>query len=299
MIWRILRTAQVTLSHVFDPDEIPTAATGPVTVTIARLDGTVVSTGAATGPDEAQTYTYPYAGSALLDLFTVTWSATVAGDAITLDQDRLEIVGGHMFGIGDARKQEPALQSVAKYPTTTLVATRIEVEDEAERICDQAFVPRFSRDYLDGSGTASLKLDWPLTRAVRKISITNVTGAAFVDFTAAQLAAVSFGDDGVLRLDSGFFWSITNWWGAYWVPGRRNVIVEYEHGRDAPPPSISRAGRTRLKSMVLESTAASTQKADLPAGAVSALTLPDRDSTGIPSVDAAYSRMSDPRPGFG
>lgn len=299
---RILRTAAVVLSHVFDPDEIPTNADAGVTVTVARLDGTVVSTGAATLGD-AHRYTYPYPGSATLDVLTVTWSATIAGDAVTLDQDRLEIVGGFMFGIAEARAADSALSSPTKFTNADFEARRIEVEDEAEDICGQAFVPRFMREVLDGSGTPALVLAWPWIRAVRKVWTRTMYGDAFVLMDAGQLARVAPGDDGVLRLDSGFFWAATNWiWGPYWPPGRRTVMVEYEHGLDVPPSEIRRAGRLRVKSLMLEPHSALPDRAEriavTEAGTVM-LAMPGRDTTGIPAVDAIYARHLPPRPGFG
>ena len=296
---RILRTAAVTLSHIFDPGEIPTAATGSVAVTLTRLDGTVVASGNATGPDENQAYTFPYAGSATLDILIVTWSATVNGDALTLDQDRLEIVGGHMFGLAEARNFDPksAIADPVKYPTQLLADTRNEVEDEAERICVQAFVPRFARDVLDGTGQPWLKLLNPMLRTVRKVLVATTYGDAMVAFDAGQLSRLPPAPDGVIRLDSGFFWPASAWWsGGVWPMGRSNIIVEYEHGWDRPPATISRAGKIRIKNMLLEPTAAQPDRAE---SASPTLGIPDRESTGIPAVDAAYARVPSPRPGFG
>lgn len=300
---RILRTQAVTLSHVFDPAEIPTDADGTVGVSLARLDGTVVTAGNATGPDGEHRYTYPYAGSATLDHLTVTWTATVAGDALTLDQDQLEIVGGFWFGIAEARKADPALASLGKFPTTDLEGYRIEVEDEGERICGQAFVPRFAREILDGTGRPSLRLRWPWIRTVRKVAISNIYGDPMIDLTADQLRRVAPGDDGVLRLDDGFLWAATGWtWGTVWPPGRRNVLVEYEHGRDVPPADIRRAGRIRIKSLALQPLSALPDRAEriavTEAGTV-LLAVATRDTVGLPEVDGAYARYPDPRPGFG
>lgn len=299
---RILRTQQVTLSHVFDPDEIPTAATGSVTVTLARLDGTVVSTGSATGPDATEAYTYPYAGSATLDILTVTWAATVAGDALILDQDRLEIVGAHMFGVGEARAADPAIADPTKYPTADIAAQRIVVEDEAANICGQSFAPRFAREILDGTGMAHLRLGWPLTRAVRKVSVANTFGLPYIDFTPTQLGLVAPGPDGVLRLDSGWNFGQPWVWGAIWPIGRSNIIVEYEHGLDVAPSEINRVGKIRVKSLLLQARSALPDRAERIAvtevGTV-LLAIPGQDRTGIPEVDAAYSRFKSPRPDFG
>jgi hypothetical protein len=291
-ILRVLRTAKATLSRTFYLDEVGTDATGAVNVTATRLDGTIVEgPTAATGPDANHAYSYAWPGRDLLDELVLTWSATVAGDAIVLDQDRLQIVGGFFFSLTEGRGVDKALASTTLYPTAKLIEKRIEVEDEAERICGQAFVPRFRRVVLDGTGRQGLPLGDPWVRTVRAISIIPTGGGTPTVWTTQQIAAAVPGDDGVLRL-----------WSAWWIPGHRNIIVEYEYGLDYPPPELARVSKLRFKSLLLAN------RVPVPAGAIgdqgqllqaTVAPAPTRERTGLPEVDAVYARFPSPIPEFG
>lgn len=287
---RVLRTAKATLSRAFYLDEVGTPATGTVGVAITRLDGTAVESGNATGPDANGAYTYTFGGRDVLDELVVTWTATVGGDAIVLDQDVIEVVGGFYFGLAEARAADPALSSTTRFPTSALIDRRIEVEDTAERICGQAFVPRFRRVSVNGLGHPALMMPDPWIRVLRSVSVRGVA------FSPAQLATVGISDAGMLYLSQG------------WIPGvpagTRNVIVEYEYGRDRPPSPVRRAAMTHLKSLLLESLsnlpdrAERTITVDAQGGSV-VYGSPDTEHTGIPAVDAAYGKYPPPRPGFG
>lgn len=304
--YRVLRTAQATITRTFFLDELPTDADGSVAVTAARLDGTDVPAlgAAATGPDANHAYTYTFAGLDVLDEVTLTWAATVGGDAITLDQDHVQVVGGFYFSLSEGRGADSALASTTTYPTADLIRIRTETEDECERITGQAFVPRFAREVLSGEARSELRLEWPWVRALRRISIRPSISAAYVDMTADQLAMVAPGDDGVLRMDQGFFWPTTAWsaWGWQWPMGRRNIIIEYEHGLDYPPPDIVRGAKLRFKSIALQPKSRVPDRAErLMTTELGVVTLatPSKDSTGIPEVDAAYQRAPRPVPSFG
>lgn len=279
-LYRVLRTAKATLTRVFYLDEIATDATGFVSVTVARLDGTVVQGPLnTTGPTADHGYSFTFVGSDTLDELTLTWSATVGGDAIVLDQDVIQVVGGFVLTLGECRAADPVFTNTARYPTQDLLDRRNEVEDEFARLGRQSFVPRFARDVLSGNGSSVLKLKWPWLRRV--LSIDGVTADA-----------ASFGADelGLLRHPSG------------WTYGTGNITVEYEHGMDRAPLDIKRAAKLRLKSFLL------TTKSPLPDRAerivtteVGLVTLGTAtvDSTGISEVDAALAKWPSPRPGFG
>ncbi len=286
---RVLRTAKATLVRTFYLDEVATPASGSVVVSVSRLDGTVVD--AATAVDNGDgSYAYTFPGRDVVDLLTVTWTLTVGGDAVVLS-DEIEVVGGFYFSLGEGRAVDAALASTTKFPTTDLIARRIETEDECERICGQAFVPRFARETLSGSGQGALMLRWPWIRAVRSVVVGSTA------YSPQQLAGVGFSDAGMLYLESG--WPVA-------VPrGTRNITVEYEHGRDRPPSDIVRGAKTRFKSLLLSSKTSTVSdraervvSADANGGTVvygSAV----GDKTGLPEADAAYSRYPSPRPGFG
>lgn len=301
---RVLRTAKATLSRTFYVDELPTGATGNVVVTVTRLDGTVVEGPTnATGPDANQLYTYTFGGLDVVDEVIVSWAATVSGDAIVIDSDHIQVAGGFLFSLSEGRGVDTVLASQSKYPTARLVQARIETEDECERICGQAFVPRFAREVVDGQGQAFLKLRWPWIRAIRAIKVRPVPSSPYITMTGPQLAAVVGGDDGVIRIDAGISWPTTGyWWGAVWPMGRSNVIVEYEHGLDYAPPDLVRGAKIRFKSLVLQPTSALPDRAERIATTetgVVILASPSEEKTGIPEVDACYARHSRPVPSFG
>lgn len=282
---RALRTAKVTLSRTFYIDEMPEDATGSVVVTIARMDGTIVQSGNATGPTDSA-YSFTFNGSDTLDWLIVSWAATVAGDAIVMDQDLIEVVGGFYFSLSEGRAVDSALSSTTKYPTADLIQHRIETEDECERITGQAWVPRFCRETLSGTRSQNLQVTNTMIRAVRSLTING---------TAISTGSLGFSNSGLIYVDTGTFASVR-------LSGSRNVVVEYEHGHDRPTPDILRAAKIRFKSLTLQSKSALPDRAErlvtVDAGTV-LLASPGRDKTGIPEVDAAYGRAPDQRPGFG
>lgn len=291
-VTRILRTSKATLSKVIYLDESATAAAGSVVVTVRRLDGTLVDTQTATGPDAGNTYTYTYPGSDTLDELVVTWSGTFGGDAVVLDQDRIEVVGAFFFGLAEARAIDPTFANTTKWPTSMMVERRTEVEEECELICGQAFVPRFARATVSGTWRTTIALPHTMIRTIRSLS---VGGTAF---TSGQLADLGFDDIGPGSISvSSLFPPSWEWRGA-----RRNIVVEYEHGWDRPPVDIVRAAKLRFRSLMLTNNSPLPDRAERIAvtemGVVS-LATPTYERTGIPEVDAAYGRYPCPRPGFG
>jgi len=283
---RVLRTAQVTLSQTFTVDGVATAPTGTLTCTVKRLDGTEVSGSPFTYTASGTTCSFSFPGQADLDTFTADWSGTLAGATVVV-RDVIEIVGGFLFNLVLARS-ELKLDPV-KYPLSVLAALRTEVEQVAERISGGvAFVPRFKRVKLAGTGTTALALPHALLRAVRAVSI---DGSAWAQ---PLVDAVEVSDAGVIYAEGNIFTAPV-------TPGRRNIIVEYEHGMDLPPAEVSRQGIVHAKGQagVFESgmpqNTVSFTAAD---GGVYRMASPTKTSTGIPSVDAAYKRYEIDLGGF-
>jgi hypothetical protein len=285
-LYRVLRTAKATLTRTFYLDEVATDASGVVGVSVTREDGTVVQAVNASGPSAAHEYSFTFQGSDSLDRLDLTWTATVGGDAIILDQDVIEVVGGFFLGLGDIREKiDPVFKDTTRYATQDLIDRRVEVEDEFERICGQAFVPRFERETLSGPEYCRpLKLRWPRLRRVLSVK---VGGTAFAASTVN-----AFGADplGLLRYDGGWRWGVGN------------IVVEYEHGLDRPPADIVRAFKLRMKSFLLTSRSPLPDRAErIATTEVGLVTLATagKEQTGIPEVDAALERWRSPRPGFG
>lgn len=277
---RVLRTAAATLTRAFYLDEGQASASGSVAVSVTRLDGTLVDSGTAT-PDGQGGYSFTFVGRDVLDVLVLTWTLTIGGDTITLDQDRIEVVGGFYFGLVEGRNVDRALADPVKYPTADLIDRRAETEAECERITGQAWVPRFCRETLSGGGGTALTLSWPLVRVVRSVT---VDGLPAFGYGISEL--------GVLVSTRG------------WARGHRNVVVEYEHGHDAPDVEIVRASKLRFKSLVLEGRSALPDRAERvvtvdQAGGSTVFSSPSERKTGIPAVDAVYAGFSPPQPGFG
>lgn len=279
---RMLATTKVTLSHTFYADEVPTDAAGAVTATVKRLDGTDAGSGTATHTTTG-TYTRDITGASL-DTFTVDWSGSVGGSNVVV-RDFVELVGGFFFGTGEYRDE---FKPAASWTAAKLAAKRTEVEVECERICRRAFVPRFKRYLLDGSGDHDLVVPDMYLRTVRAASVSSSGPAGpFVALTAGQLAALAPLDSGVIvRTDD------------VWPLGRRNVIVEIEHGMDYPPEDIRSASKLRLRSILPRASSGipdRTLSFTDPTGGTYRISLPTAEKTGIPDVDGTYEAYAEPK----
>jgi hypothetical protein len=283
MATRVLKTASATLERVFYVGETPTDSSTTVTVVVVDANSTAVTSGNATSAGSGK-YTFALPGQAQLALLTVTWTATIAGTVVQMS-DQVEICGGFFFTLLDGRNSDSSLSDMTKYPTADLIVARQEVEEECEWICARAFVPRYRRALLDGSGSSQLTLPDSDVRTVRAASVAPRAGQTFVALTATELAALVVQPDSTLkRVDTNI-----------WTEGLQNVIVEYEYGLDAPPTDLLKGAKTRFRTRLninksgIPDRASSFTAAD---GGTYRLTLPDAFRTGIPDVDAAYARYS-------
>jgi hypothetical protein len=206
--------------------------------------------------------------------------------------DVVEIVGGFFFSLAAGRASDSSLSDAAKYTTADLELARLETEEECEAITDRAFVPRYLRVTLDGTGQSDLVLKHPdpertvaHVRAIRSVKMAPRADGTFTSFSVAELAAVRVSDDGTLRrLD-----------GATFIEGFANVVVELEYGLDAPPLELVRACLTRFRARLnmnksgIPDRASSFTATD---GGTYRLDLPGAWKTGLPQVDAVYARYS-------
>jgi hypothetical protein len=269
---RVLRTASAVLTReVYAGEDLVDAAAGMM-VTVTRLDGTVVSGPVVADHPGTGRYTYTLPGQPDLDTLNVAWTGTVGGSIVTLT-DRVEIVGGFFFELAEARGSDSSLSDPLRYPTAALADKRLEVEVECERICGWAFVPRHGRIILPGIGGNVLTLPIQRLRAIRSISTTIQPGVA-----------------ALVRYDGGVF-----------PLGTANIVVEFEHGWDYPPEDLKEKSMYRLRSLLNLTRSGVPDRVSsysTPDGAVYRITLPTRGSTGIPEVDAVYSRHEAPPLGF-
>ncbi|MGE5827704.1 MAG: hypothetical protein ACM30G_04980 [Micromonosporaceae bacterium] len=285
MLTRVERNHATTLTHTFYVGETPTDPTGTPTYAVVDANGTSVTSGNATvvGASSGQV-TAALAAQSALKALTITWVAIVGGVSRT-EVDYAEVVGGFYFGLAEGRGSDAALANTTTYPTSAVELRRLETEVECDYICDRAFVPRYRRLVLDGSGTTELVLADADLRTIRRIAVADRLDETFTDLGSAALAAVAIGTDRTIRRTDG----------NVFTEGRRNVIVEYEFGLDAPPPDLVWATKTRLRTRLTMPTSAIPDRAQsfvVAEGGTFRLTMPGAFATGIPEVDAVYGRYS-------
>lgn len=271
---RVLATTGVTLTHVFFVDEVATAPTGTLTAVVKRLDGTSIAGSPFTYTVTGTNCSFALPGQDLVDSLTLDWNGTVGGEPVTV-RDYVEIVGGFLFGLADARSQLHL--DVNTYPTALLAETRTAIEQEFETICRQAFVPRFAREVLSGYDRAQLGLKNQMIRNIRAVSI---GGTAM---SAPDVALLGFEDHGVIKRD------------ALWPAGQNNIVVEIEHGMDYPPHEVSSAGILRMRSRLGMTSSAIPDRAisfTVAEGGVYRLSTPSKQRTGSPEVDGVLERYT-------
>lgn len=223
---RVLQTTQADIRVTLYVGGTATDATGTPNITIKREDGTVLVNAQPTTKVAATTGIYKYtlspAQTANLDFLEATWFAVLASASQEF-VTHVEIVGGVLFSIADARSLDP-LNSITTYPDADIFAGRTLAESALEDACGVAFVPRYARFKLDGSGGVDLLL--PTARPLQVVSAT-------IDGAAITIADIELYRDGRL------------YYSPRWTEGRRNVVVKLIHGYAVPPPRVGR-GALRL-----------------------------------------------------
>lgn len=235
---RILRNRKATIGAVsfYDDDETALVGTG-VTVTITRADGSVLQ--AATAAAGTTAFTFQLPAQADLNLLTAVWSGTF--DGVTQSQTTtVEIVGGHYLSLAAIRGLTN-MEHHGKFSTEDLRAARDWFETAFEDYTGVAWVPRFARERVSGSGRSSLILPHRPVRSV--LSVRTYTDAeTYTTYTASELADIATGSIGVVkRVSLGVF--------AY---GSDNLVVEYEHGYDSPPPDVVTAAKYAIRERLIK-----------------------------------------------
>lgn len=264
---RILRGVAATLTwQALGSDGETAAPSDPVTVEVARADGTVVlEAGTTTDGDGSspRTVALPAEHTQLLDRLTATWTAADDSAATT----EVEVVGGYYFTIAEARASDPSLENDTKFTTPALIDARRQVEEEFEAICGVAFVPRFTREITVD------RLAWPAVRTLRAVS--TWTGQSYEPWT--DLSYLVPDDQGVI-------------WG---LPRCARYQIDYEHGYDRPPAEIKAAALIRLRdraSVPLRGIPDRATSFSVAEGGTYGLDQAGLSKTGIPDVDAALAR---------
>jgi len=228
-----------TLSVTFYVDGV-VADPGVTTVTITRLDETAIVTDAATSGSGAAARTYALAAQVDLDILTVSWTSATYG---TLTQS-VEVVGGVLFTFRQARTFDGgALANTTTYTTAAIGQARQAIAEEFEQVCGVSFVPRLTRETIDGAGQ-----DWAFishldATNVRAVEVLDDVTGTWAAYTPAELADVQILDAGRIRRRDG----------TTFATGRQNVRVSYEHGYARPPAGIVEAALLYLRFRMVSS----------------------------------------------
>jgi hypothetical protein len=251
-----------------------------VTVTIETADGTDLYTDTAATDNGDGTYSKAVTASDLssLNLLTATWKVSSVTRVVTTH----EVVSGFYFSASELAAVEHG--RAPELDTTAFAALRREVEAEAEDICGVAFVRRYARRTLDGTGTARLFLPDAEPKTIRSVRVYS-DATTFTSFTADEIAAIDKSPSGKIeRLD-----------GSTFTAGCRNIVIEYEHGYDLPPGDLKRAALRRARTRSNSATSGVPDRATAITaenGATYRLHMPGERATGDPEVDAVYDRYS-------
>jgi hypothetical protein len=294
----VLRGSTLTLELVVEPvtpeGPVPTMADVLVDI-INPSDVEVVTDAAATedaDPPEAGTarwtYDFEAAEDALLGDWTVHWTATVNGEALSSDETftvaEVEVQAVY-FTEAEARAfRSGKLANETKYPTADIEAAREEIEQFIEKIIGYACVPRTKTVTLNGDGSAELFL--PDTRVTAVSVITDTDSSGTVDtYDPTALADVVLTEYGSIRRRSlGYF---TFGWG--------NIAITYTHGLPECPGPIKRAALILLHNRLIGSDVSDRAQSFTNESGTLAYSTPNgmAKPTGLPEVDAILYKYSD------
>lgn len=280
---QILRGVGATLSwQPQGSDGEPAAPAAAVTVGVTKADGTVVvAAGTATDGDAAAPRTVALDAQAQLEWLTATW--TVSGVAVATTY--VEVVGGYWFSLADARAADPQLNDESIYPPARVLAKRAAIEVELEDVTNVAWVPRYQRVTVAGSGCRELMLPLVELRTIRSVRAYNADGVTYTAFTADQLASLTItAGDSIVGA-------------ATWARGVQYVL-EVEHGHDRPEADLRDAAITLLRYRMNAHKSGTPDRAtSMSTGDITyALSTPGQRGviTGIPDVDVVLVRRTYP-----
>lgn len=253
-------------------------ADGAVTVTVTRADGSALATAAATVSAGDGRYTFALAAQTRLDRLKLVWTGTFGGLPSSLTT-YVEIVGGFYVSLAELRSS-PNLGAAHKYDDVDLAEARAWFEDTFEDHTGVAWVPRSAREKVSAGRRGWVVLRRHPVRAVT--SVRSYTSAVdYSEFTADELADLDVSDSGIVR---------RQWLGS-WPSGYRNLVVEYEHGYDAPPADICRAAVVGIREGLLTNKVGSRQfSVATDQGIVREAVASERYPFGVPFVDAVANR---------
>ncbi len=289
---RVAKSTQTLLrspTFVASDGETPAGCASPPTATVSREDGTALTAAtvaAVTAGAGIYDATITTAHTSQIDRLLVTWTGTVTGAGQQVYVQVLDVVSGHYVTLADLRS-DPDLSDPTRIPKALLEQLRDEFAEIVEAYCRCAFVRRYERERVAGTGSDSVLLTWKRPRSVLSVK---------VDGVAQTVGDFDPDPDGIL------------WWqgGTFGPPAgtvHLNVAVAYEHGYDAPPEALGRAARTWVRRKAVAKTARTPndQLSETVDGVTVRFSTPDPRNgrpTGMLDVDGAINAIWPKLPGI-
>lgn len=260
----------------------PAAAGTAPTISVTRLsDGAAVAATVAAplDSDAAQTYTATIAAAAntAVDVLVAVWTS---GDSGVTRTETVNVVSRAYFPLDLAG--EAGFRISGDLSVERRRWARLNAEHEAELITGRAFVPQFRQD-LDVIGSGSAEQLFPVAPVASLLAVVELDSDGITDttWTAGELANVDLGGtSGIVRR-----------FGDTWAPVRHRI--NYLHGYGAPPPDIVEAVMRRYVHYLSKPGSGVADRAlsyTTEDGVSYRLSIPSRERTGDPEVDAIYAR---------
>ena len=225
---------------------------GTVTVDVARADGSVIATGAATvgAGAVARTYALTAAQTANIDRLLVSWKVS----GTTVAQTEIDIASTPWFSNAQLRVAEPILADPAKYTAATITLARLQVEAFFERITHRRFCPGYRYEIVEVNGSNPIPVrDNTLNdgsfiilnnvdiRAVRSLKTYNDPRVPLEVFAAGEVAAMTPSLDGVITRPGNL-----SFYG-------KLAEVGYVYGTVSPPADVLRQAMRLTREILVES----------------------------------------------
>ena len=278
-----------TVTFILDGAQVDLDSSALPAVTITRPDGTTVTPGTI---DRTAVGTYRVLIPAQVDptLLTIAWTGNVSGISQTL-LTYAEVIGGFLFTLPAAKAWDGGAIPAAGVSDADILAKRVELGDDFQRICGVSFFPRYAREVLDGdnSGQLLVRHHAPEGGRLRLLSVS-------VGGVAQNLAGYTLHPDGTLEATAAYLPA------GYFPRGRQNVVVEYVHGWGQVPAPVSTAALIVARVQLVPSNLGDRATSISTDQGVISLATAGRGAFqpyGIPAVDSRLARFDETVPAVG
>jgi hypothetical protein len=219
-----------------DPDGTAT------TVTITKdSDGSAIVTGGVASQAGQGVYLYSLQPQARLDRLTVVWSATFNGLAQSVTT-YVDIVGGYYVSLNELANMKN-LSDSSKFTPAKLIDARLWFEAKFERYTGRAFVPRYKKLVMWGTGSSAMQLPDENIRTLRGVQF------GTVNLSDAALANIALEASGRIQ----HFWPLgvngpDDSFGIYGssFPINARITIAYEYGTDFCPDDVRDVAKTAI-----------------------------------------------------